>query len=348
MTRRKALAAGAVTATMLAGTVRSEQPLKTQSRIPYLPFLSPWSPPPDLNRDLTPGQTPFRLAAWSRKTTLDYQKDMSITGMVKRIRDAGYTSGNSHPGRLNRNPWLDASESDLRELKEALKTYDVAFFDMHANANNIHPDPAERKKEQQWTIWQMEAAERVGCPLVTTHVGSCAPSAIAPHRDNWTWETWKLSVKVMKQMIKDTEGMNVAFAIEPDPLVQINNNAALRQLIDECGPRIKVCYDPVNMMDLSIYYRTTEFINEGFDMLGEDILCAHAKDSYILPDRMSAYITEVRAGTGILDYETFLVRLSRLSYPRTLLIEHISEEEYPEAKKFIEDTAAKVGVKIYR
>ena len=53
-------------------------------------------------------------------------------------------------------------------------------------------------------------------------------------------------------------------------------------------------------------------------------------------------------GTGTMDYETYLVRLSRLSYPRTLLIEHIPDKEYPEAKKFIEETAAKVGVKIYR
>ena len=62
---------------------------------------------------------------------------------------------------------------------------------------------------------------------------------------------------------------------------------------------------------------------------------------------MSAYITEVAPGKGLLDYETYLVRLSRLSSPRTLLIEHIPDEEYPEAKKYIEDTAAKVGVTIY-
>ena len=73
----------------------------------------------------------------------------------------------------------------------------------------------------------------------------------------------------------------------------------------------------------------------------------HAKDTYILPDRMSVYITEVASGKGLLDYETYLVRLSRLSSPRTLLIEHIPHEQYPEAKKFIEETAVKTGVTIY-
>ena len=56
---------------------------------------------------------------------------------------------------------------------------------------------------------------------------------------------------------------------------------------------------------------------------------------------------EVAPGKGVLDYETYLVQLSRLSKPITLLIEHIPDNDYPGAKKYIEETAAKVGVKIY-
>ena len=313
-----------------------------------LPFLSPWSPPADRTRNLTPGPTPFRLAAWSSVTTLDYPKGLSITEMVKRIRDAGYSAGVSAPGRLNRSPWLSAPESEIRELKDALKTYDVAFVDMHANANNIHPDLTERQKENRWTILECEAAERVGCPHVTTHTGSCAPSAIAMHPDNWTWETWKLSVKVMKQILKDTAGMKVALVIVPDNLATINCPRAHKQLIEDVGdPRLKVCLEPVNMMNIAFYFRSTELFEEAFDLLGEHIAIAHAKDSYILPDKMSMYLTEVPPGEGVLDYETYLVGLSRLTYPRTLLIEHMPDEKYAGAKRFIEETAARVGVKIY-
>ena len=348
ITRRHAIAAGAAATGLPFLRPRSSIAQQFLGNSGNPPFLSPWSPSPDFKRDLTPGNTPIRLAAWNTgTTTLEYPQNGDIRGKVKRIRDHGYSSANCHPGRLRRNPWLDATETEIRELKAALKEFDVTFFDMHANANNMHPDPEERHKEQQWTFWQMESAERVGCPLVSTHVGSMAPSAIAPHPDNWTWETWRLSVNTMKQMIRDTEGMDVAFAIEPDPLVQINNNTAMKQLMEECGPRVKVCYDPVNMMDLSIYYRTGEFINESFDMFADDILCAHAKDSLVLPDKMSAYITEVPAGQGVLDYETYLVRLSRLPRTITLLIEHIDSDEYPAAREFIVSTAKRLGVKIY-
>jgi sugar phosphate isomerase/epimerase len=267
--------------------------------------------------------------------------------MVKRIRDQGYTSGNSG-GRPS--PWLTAPESEIKELKDALKTYDVTFFDMHTYTNNIHPDLNERKKNHEYVIKQCEAAERVGCPMVTTHVGTCSPvTPIAPHKDNWTWKTWNLQVSVIKELLKDTSGMKVAFGIEAVNMTSMNNPEAHLRLIEEAAdPRLKVCLDPVNMMHLGVYYRNTELIQKCFELLGDNIIAAHAKDTFVLPDRMSAYITEVAPGKGILDYKTYLVGLSRLSSPRTLLIEHIPDEQYAEAKKFIEETAAVLGVTIYR
>jgi len=350
MTRRKALSTGSLVTGIVLGTACSEPSQKESSGISHPPFLSPWSPAADLKRDLTPGSTPIRLASWSSENSLNYRKDISITEMVKTVRDMGYTSSNAISGTPDRrNAWLDASESDISELKEALEKYDVTFFDMHAYANNIHPDLSERKKINRWVIEQCEAAERVGCPMVTTQTGTCYPGpAIAPHKDNWTRETWNLSVKVIKQILNDTEGMKVALGIEALNMININNPRAHLQFIEDVGdPRCKVCYDPTNQINLGTYFRTTELINEGFDLLGENIIAAHAKDTYVLPDKMSAYITQILPGNGMMDYEMYLVRLSRLSYPRTLLIEHLPDEKYPIAKKFVEETAAKVGVTIY-
>ena len=54
---------------------RAEKAIKAS----HPPFLSPWSPPADLKRDLTPGTTPIRLAARTRKTDLNYPEGISIT-----------------------------------------------------------------------------------------------------------------------------------------------------------------------------------------------------------------------------------------------------------------------------
>ena len=350
MTRRKVLTAGAASTGLMLAANRAPAAPGILPETSVAPFLSPWSPPGDLKRDLTPGTTPIRLASWSSTTIMNYRNDMSITDMVKRVRDQGYTSTNASVGMFQRNPWLDVPESEIRELKEALTTYDVTFFDMHAYANNIHPDPEERKKIHRHVIEQCEAAERIGCPMVTTQTGSRSPvSAVTIHRDNWTRETWDLSVKAIKQILNDTAGMKVALGIEALNLININNPKAHLQLIEEVAdPRCQVCYDPTNQINLGTYLRTTELVNMGFDLLGEHIIAAHAKDTYVLPNRMSAYITQILPGKGMMDYETYLVRLSKLSWSRTLIIEHLKDEDYPAAKKFIEETAAQVGVTIYQ
>ena len=349
ITRRNALKTVAVSAGMIAGTAISAPAQKAESKASNPKFLSPWSSPPNLERDLTPGSTPVRLAARTPETDLNYPADISITEVVKRIRDKGYTTTTARYGVNVKNPWLDASESEIRELKAALKRYDITFFGFRAANNLIHPDLSERRKIHRWLIEQCEASERLEAQSVTTAVGSCSPvSATTIHRDNWTWDTWKLSVKVIKQILKDTAGMKVALGIEALNLTNINSPGAHLQLIEDVGdPRCKVTIDPVNMINLGTYFRTTELINECFDLLGENIIVADAKETYILPNRMSAYITQVVPGRGMMDYETYLVRLSRLKYPRPLLIEGIASEDYPEAKNYIEETAARVGVKMY-
>ena len=347
ISRRKAIAAGAASAGLMLGADFSKS-AQAAAESSHPPFLYPWSPPEDLERDLTPGPTPVRLASWSSKTTLNYSRDgkESITEIIKRVRDMGYTSTNSS---IRRSPWLTATEAEIRELHEALEKYDVAFFDMHTTGSNIHYDPAEREKVYRYTVESCEAAERVGCPMVTTHTGAAGyDRPMSAHSDNWTWKTWRASVNAMKKILRDTAGMKVKLGVEPTNMTAMNNPRALLQIIEECAdPRLKVCIDPVNMIYIGNYFRNTELINESFDLLGDNIIASHAKDSLCL-HKMSIYITEVAPGKGVLDYETYLVRLSRLSNPITLLIEHIPDEEYPGAKKYIEETAEKVGVKIYR
>jgi sugar phosphate isomerase/epimerase len=155
-------------------------------------------------------------------------------------------------------------------------------------------------------------------------------------------------VESIRQILRDTAGMKVCLGIEALNLININNPRAHRKLMEDVGDtRCKVCFDPTNMMSIEKYYHATEIISEGFDLLGENIMACHAKDSLITPDRMSAYLTQVPPGEGVNDYETYLVRLSRMQWPRTLLIEHLRDEQYPAARAYIESTAARLGVRIY-
>jgi hypothetical protein len=58
-------------------------------------------------------------------------------------------------------------------------------------------------------------------------------------------------------------------------------------------------------------------------------------------------VQEVCPGRGSLDYETFLARMSRLKWARSLLPEHFPAEQLPEAYAYIRKVAGKIGVTIY-
>jgi len=354
ISRRKALKTGALTAGLPLGfsCAQPKQP-EPAGRVQEQPFaeLTWWPPGPDkdLVRDLTPGTTPVRLACMSPATMLNYPERSSITEMVKGIRDAGYTSANVHYGIGTRNRWLDAAEPEVGELKGALSAHDVDLFDSMVWTNLIHPDEATRQTNLKYVAENIEAADRIGCRMVTMVTGSCDPDYyIGMNPGNWTRETWNLTLDSIRQLLRDTAGCSTVLGMEAVITTNLDGPSAHRRLMDDIGdPRCKVCLDPTNMLSFERYYHSTELLNECFDLLGEEIIGCHAKDMFIRRDVMLAHIIEVPAGEGVQDYETYLVRMSRMKWPRTLLLEHLPAEKYPPVREFIEKTAARVGVTIY-
>ena len=347
--RRKILTSVSSSVGFLTGFACSQRP--QQEEIPFSE-RSWWLPGknPDIVKDLKPGPTPIRLACHDLETRLQYPEKESITEVVKRIRDYGYTSAGANYSLDNRNKWLDATESEINELKEALRKYDVEFYDMMTGSNIVHPDKSMRHKYLKYLCENVEAAERCGVRNVCTLTGSRdgTPRTVRGiHPDNWSRETWKLTVDSIRQILRDTSGCKAALGMEALLTTSLDSPIAHKRLLEDVGDsRCKITLDPTNMYTLARYYHSTELINECFDLIGEDINCCHAKDVLILED-MLLYIRQVPPGKGIQDYETYLVRLSQMKLPRTLLLEFFTMEEYRIAKAFIEETAANVGVKIY-
>ena len=342
MTRRKALAAGLVYSGAVLGTACSTPEQKTiEEKAVQKTSKAFWDPGPDkdLVRDLTPGPTTIRIGG-----TLSRSENMSLTETVKQLKDKGYTGAVTSP-----EPWNSMKDSELREVNEALKKYDVVVFEVGGYTNMIHPDTATLQKNLKNLCACIEAADKLNCPMVGTISGSLDPvDFFNVHPDNWTEKTWKLLVQSMKQVLRDTAGMKAAIGMEAQVTNNIDGPKSHKRLIDDVGdPRCAVNLDPVNMMSLRNYYHTTELINECFDLLGESILGSHAKDTYIWPDKQTIHVQEVCAGRGVMDYETYLVRLSRMKWPRTLLPEHVPGEQLIEAAEYIRKVAAKVGVTIH-
>jgi len=327
LSRRKALSSAAV----LSGTL-----IDTQANHAHA-----WSPGPDKNleRNLIPGKTAFRLG-----TDLKKLPGESATQMVSRLKRNGQTGVFAYKSR-----WWPESNSEMKELLTALKENDVKVFEVGGYVNMLHPDTSTRQKFLKRLAVCIEEAEQLNCPMVGTISGSCDdhPYGINVHPDNWTKWTWKRLVDGVRQVLKDTSGSEVVLGMEAQVTTNLDGPIAHKRLMDDVGDkRCAVNLDPVNMVSLANYYHTTELIEECFDMLGETIYGCHAKDSYIWPDKQTVHVQEVCPGRGVVDYETYLACISRMKWPRTLKVEHIPDEQYPEANNYIRKIAAKVGVKV--
>ncbi len=340
MKRRSALGAAAASGLYFAAGGTKEARAYPLSKTWGEDFLTPWSPAEDVSRNLTPGSTPIRLSCVAYR--LDYEKGKGIGEKVKKVREMGYAAAEANDS------WKHASESDIRELRDALREHDVQFYALHICVNNIHPDLSERRKIQKRVAEMVETADRLGLEFVVSHTGSRDVSPTRPHRDNWTRDVWKESVAAISRILKDTSGSKVDLGVEALNPCNINNPRAHVRLREDVGdPRVKVTLDPANMLNTGVYYRIGELIDECFALLGEDVLYAHAKDVLWNPEMLPSF-RWVIPGSGTMDYEAYLAHLSRLKRPRPLMLEFLSVDQYPEAKRFIEETAARIGVRIYR
>ncbi len=270
ISRRKLLTAGSTG--LMAGAVAST------AHSWSLPFvegdhLTQWSPPADVTRNLTPGSSAIRLCSAGHR--LSNTNGDNPVEQVGRIREAGYTAAEARYAG-----WQVMTDSQARELKEELQRQDLWFYTVHVWDNIIHPDPYLRERIHRDYLTAVEMAEQMDMDFVLVHTGSRAygkPNDADPR--NWTTETWQMAVDALKQVLADTAGSRVNLAVEAINNNNMNSPAAHAQLREDVGSdRIKVTLDPTNMINASTLFRNTELINQCFEMLGEDIMYAHAKD----------------------------------------------------------------------
>jgi sugar phosphate isomerase/epimerase len=136
------------------------------------------------------------------------------------------------------------------------------------------------------------------------------------------------------------------FVIEMMPWVIPDSPDSFLELVKAVDrPEFGVHLDPVNIINSPRrYFENAKLLEECFDKLGKWIISCHAKDS-LLSDQLTTHVSEVRPGTGGLDYRTYLRGLEALPQDAPLLIEHLSsQDEYDLARDYIFSVGKEIGV----
>jgi len=198
--------------------------------------------------------------------------------------------------------------------------------------NMIHPDLKERQAGLQRLRILTSACKRIGTSVITLCTGTRDPENMWRwHPDNTSPQAWEDLLSSMDAALQIAEKEDIILAIEPERANVINTAARGRMLIDAMqSQHLKVIMDPANLIVLENKKYMHHILDEAFELLGEYIVLAHAKD--IGPDN-----TFRAAGTGILDYDYYLHKLQAATVEVPLILHGLSETQVDVAVRFLRE-----------
>ncbi len=221
-----------------------------------------------------------------------------------------------------------ASESETIDVVAVSGTY-----------NMIHPDPVVRERGHARLAVIAAAARHLPTRLVTLCTGTRDPvDQWRRHRDNATAAAWADLLASMEVALEIAERYDVDLGVEPELANVVCSADRARRLIDELqSPRLRIVFDPANLIEPSSYARQQAIVSQAVAQLADRIAMAHAKDR----DRLGAFAT---AGTGLLDYPHVVASLRDAAFDGPLVTHGLAAEEAADVARFLGRTLAEAGV----
>lgn len=192
--------------------------------------------------------------------------------------------------------------------------------------NMVHPDPAVRADGLAALRAIAAACPALGTSLVTLCTGTRDPESMwRRHPDNDTPEAWRDLRAALDAALQIAEEHDVLLGVEPEPANVMRDAQAARRLLDEVrSDRLKIVMDPANILAGDRDRSPELVLDEAFDLLGTDIVLAHAKD--LSPDGQFC-----AAGHGIVPWGHVLSLLLGVGFDGALILHTLTEADVPDA-----------------
>lgn len=218
---------------------------------------------------------------------------------------------------------------------------------------NIMTSDNDLQKQRIETVRSMlRKADLMGCFSVITLVGTKHPSdhPIAPHSYMFTDACKREFREIVLRILDGLKLKITKYIIEPWCNTFFYQPEDIREFIDSVNhPSFGLHLDQMNMVSQKYFFNTKDLINLTFDLLAKDVVSVHLKDIKWDFNHMFLKWDEVYIGDGVLDYETFLKRLDRLSVDMPCYCEHFQEEcDYAVNFSRLHHIAKKIGVRFLK
>ena len=224
-------------------------------------------------------------------------------------------------------------------VREAADRRGVTLAAVSGTFNMAHPDEGVRRDGLRRLGVMAGACRRLGTETITLCTGTRDPDDMwRRHPQNNSPEAWRDMSATMREALGMAEEHGVTLAFEPEINNTVDSARKARRLLDEMrSPRLAVVMDAANLFDAEDpsrqLSRSKEVLREAFELLGEDIVIAHAKD-------VRATGEVVAAGRGELDYVLYLGLLAETGFRGPVVLHGLDENQVTESVAFLREKLA--------
>lgn len=255
------------------------------------------------------------------------------------VRDTGFACVQFHMQCAGVEPMPEEiSEGLCDRIRVAHAERGVVIGAVSGTFNMVHPDVTEWEDGLRRLGVLARACGRMGASIVTLCTGTRNTEWMwRPHPDNGTAEAWRDLLGVMERAVEIAEQCDVTLAFEPEVANVVDSAKKARRLMDEMGSsRLKVVMDGANIYHKGELSRMHDMLNEAFDLLGDDIVHAHAKDL-----DHDGEAGKLAAGTGVLDYDYYVRLLEKVGFDGPFVLHGLDESQVGFCRGFVE---GKLGI----
>ena len=226
---------------------------------------------------------------------------------------------------------LDAAACEQARLQTNARNIEVVS--LSATYNMIHPDPAARAQGMRRLAVLASHAAELGTDLLTLCTGTRNPDNMwQDHPQNNSPEAWSDLLDAMEQALTLAEEYDVRLGIEPEVSNVVSSPHKARDLMDTLrSHRLTIVMDGANVFPKGTIHRQRQILDESFELLGDRIALAHAKD--LSRDGEAGHEA---AGTGLLDYDHYLHLLHQSGYRGAVVLHSLTPAQVPGCVRFLQ------------
>lgn len=219
-----------------------------------------------------------------------------------------------------------------RQIQTELKKRSLTMAAVSGTCNLIHPNRAERTGNLRNLEVLLHECGELGTKVVTLCTGTRDASDMwRAHPENHSAAAWQDLTHSLEQLLPTAEQCHVVLGVEPEPANVIDTAIRARQLLDEMrSPWLKVVFDGANLLRADSLDSQDRTLKEGIELLGKDIILAHAKDLVPGPPPQT-----VAPGRGQLHYEWYLRLLEQARFVGPLILHGLQESEVVKSVAFL-------------